>query len=73
MLVIISILATGRQTTTTNRSDSAVQRRKVSSARKERPKSSIIQSTTIKSPKTGGGESLAHPGYDTEIPTTKSS
>jgi len=26
----------------------------------------------IKSPKTGGGESLAHPGYDRDIPTTKS-
>ena len=65
-------IATGRQPTTTNRSDSAVQRRKTSSARKERPKSSVIQSTTIKLPKTGGGESLAHPGYDRDIPTTKS-
>ena len=66
-------LATGRQPTATSRSDNVVQRRKTSSARKERPKSNIIQSTTIKSPKTGGGESLAHPGYDKDIPNTKSS
>ena len=70
------ISATGRQpATTANRSDSAVHRRKVpSSTRRERPKSSIITSNTVKSPKTDGGEALAQPVYDTsEIPTTKSS